>query len=123
MLKNQELCIINGGQTTNYFKLKRCERQGDPLSAYLFILIFETAFIKIKMKPNNKSLNVCNNDFLYIAYADNTTFFDKMKNRTTEVLNNFNNISQFLVLKLANQNVKWQELESRKGYISHMIRS
>ena len=80
LLKNQEFCIINDGQTTNYFKLKRCARQGDPLSAYLFILIFETAFIKIKMKPNIKSLNVCNNDFLYIAYADNTTFFDKMKN-------------------------------------------
>ena len=100
MLKNQELCIINGGQTTNYFKSKRCARQGDSLSAYLFILVLETAFIQIKTKLNIKSLNVCNNDFLHIAYADNTTFFDKMKNRTTEVLNNFNNISQFCGLKV-----------------------
>ena len=80
LLKNQESCIINGGQTTNYFKLKRGTRQGDPLSAYLFILDLKIAFIKIKQNPNIKSLNVCNNDFLYTAYADDTTFFYKMKN-------------------------------------------
>ena len=31
LLKNQESCIISGGQTTNYFKLERGTRQGDPL--------------------------------------------------------------------------------------------
>ena len=66
LLKNQESCIINGGQTTNYFKLKRGTRQGDPLSAYIFILVLEIVFIKIKQNPNTKSLNVCNNDFLCI---------------------------------------------------------
>ena len=65
LLKNQELCIINGGQTTNYFKLERGTRQGDPLSAY----------IKIRRNPNIENLNVCNNDFLYTAYTGNTTFF------------------------------------------------
>ena len=38
LLKNQESCIIKGGQTTNYSKLERGTRQGEPLSAYLFIL-------------------------------------------------------------------------------------
>ena len=50
LLKNQESCIRNGGQTTHYFKLKRNARQGHPLSAYLFILVLEIALIKIK-KP------------------------------------------------------------------------
>ena len=67
LLKNQESCIINGGQTTNYFKLERDTKQGDPLSACLFILVLEIAFIKIKRNPNIKSLNVCNNDFVYTA--------------------------------------------------------
>ena len=36
ILKNQESCVINGGTTTNYFKLNRGARQGDLISAYLF---------------------------------------------------------------------------------------
>ena len=80
MLKNQESYIINGGQTANYFKLEKVARQGDPLSAYLFISILELAFIRIKTNPNIKSLNVCNYDFLYTAYAEDTAYFYKMEN-------------------------------------------
>ena len=36
LLNNQESCVINGGFTTQYFKLERGTRQGDPISAYLF---------------------------------------------------------------------------------------
>ena len=100
LLKNQESCIINGGQTTNYFKLESGTKQGDPLSAYLFILVLEIAFIKIKRNPNIKSLNFCNNDFLYTAYADDTTFYLQNEKSSTEVLNNFNIMSQFSGLKI-----------------------
>ena len=51
LLKNQESCIINGGQATNYFKLKRGTRKGGPLLPYLFILVLEVAFIKVNQKP------------------------------------------------------------------------
>ena len=80
LLKNQESCTMNGGQTTNYFKLERGTRQGGSLSAFLFILVLETAFIIIKKNPNIKSFNVCKIDFQYTAYADDTTFFCKMEN-------------------------------------------
>ena len=41
LLNNQESCVINGGKTSKYFKLERETRQGDPISAYLFIVVLE----------------------------------------------------------------------------------
>ena len=43
LLKNQELCIINGGKTTKYSPLQIGARQGNPVSAYLFILVLEVS--------------------------------------------------------------------------------
>ena len=40
LLKNEESCLINGGITTNYFKLERSTPQVDLISAYLFTLVF-----------------------------------------------------------------------------------
>ena len=48
LLKNQKSCIINGGNTTKYFKLENDTRQGDPISAYLLILVLEILFLCIK---------------------------------------------------------------------------
>ena len=45
ILDNQEFCIINGGKTKKYSKLERGAQQGDPVSAYLFILALEMFFI------------------------------------------------------------------------------
>ena len=42
MLKNQESCVLNGGTSTGFFPLERGSRQGDPINAYLFILVIET---------------------------------------------------------------------------------
>ena len=41
LLNNQESCVINGGHTTKYFKLKRGARQGDPISAIFLLLLWK----------------------------------------------------------------------------------
>ena len=64
LLTNQESCVINGGSTTSYFKLEKGARQGDPISAYLFIIALEIIFAMIKSNPNIKGLNIFNHNYL-----------------------------------------------------------
>ena len=44
----QESCVINGGNTTQYFNFEKRAHQGDSISAYLFITALEVLFILIK---------------------------------------------------------------------------
>ena len=55
---------------------------------------------RYKRNPNIKSLNICNIDFLYTAYADDITFFLQNEKSATEDSNNFNFMSQFFGLKI-----------------------
>ena len=82
-----------------YFPLKRGARQGDPISAYLFILALEIVFIFIKESENVPGLKIFNNQFLYTAYADDTTFCLSNENSVTEVIQIFEHFSTFSGLK------------------------
>ena len=79
LLQNQESCIANGGTTTNYFKLEKGTRQGDPISVYLFILVLEIVFLFTKESKKINGINIFNKTLLYTAYADDVTFFLKIQ--------------------------------------------
>ena len=74
-LNKQESCVVNNGTSTQYFPLQRGARQGDPISAYLFIISLEVLFVMIKNNSSIKPLTILNETFLYSAYADDATFF------------------------------------------------
>ena len=74
-----ESCVINGGNTTKCFKLQKGDRQGDPISAHLFILCLEIVFILIKANKRVKGITIFEHIYLYPAYTDDTAFFLKDK--------------------------------------------
>ena len=75
LFKNAESCVMNNdGHTTGYFPLERGSRQGDPLSAYLFILALEIMFIQIRNNDPIKGLKIDDNIIKLSAYADDTYF-------------------------------------------------
>ena len=104
ILKNQESCVINGGTTTNYFKLERGATQGNPIS--VFMLVLEIVFLMIKNNYRVKGLELFNQTFLYTAYADDTTFFLKNKESVLEVMKTFQMFSEYSGLRLILQNVR-----------------
>ena len=77
LLRDQESCVINGGTTTKYFSLGRGARQGDPISAFLFILTLEILFIDLKSKPEIEGMIIFDYNYLCSAYANDTAFFLK----------------------------------------------
>ena len=87
----------NGGKTTKYFKLERGARQGNPIAAYLFILVLEIFFIFVKINTRVKGLKIFRHKFLYTAYANDITFFLKDRKSIIELINELNTFSNFSV--------------------------
>ena len=77
LLRDQKSCGLNGSTTTKYFLLDTGACQGDPISAFLFILALEILFHHIKSKPVIKGLTIFDHCYLYSAYTNYTTFFLK----------------------------------------------
>ena len=99
LLNNQESCVINGGKTTKYFMLGRGARQGDSISAFLFILALEILFLLIKTKPEIVGLTIFHHCYLYSAHADETTFFLKDTISIKNMVDTFHLFSEFSGLK------------------------
>ena len=65
---------MNNGHSSGYLPLNRGTRQGDPLSAYLFIPVLEVMLIQIRENDNIKGINIGNFDIKLSAFADDTYF-------------------------------------------------
>ena len=75
LIKNQESCIINNGKTTKYFSLSTGTRQGDPLSAFLFILTLEVLFILVRSDSQIEGMMVFGKEVKITSFAADATYF------------------------------------------------
>ena len=72
MYKDGESCTINNGHASQFFKLERGCRQGDPLSPYLFLLAIEPLAAAIKQDKEIKGIRVEDKEYVIGQYADDT---------------------------------------------------
>ena len=96
-LYNTEVCVQLNGFSSNFFTVKRGCRQGDPISAYIFILCAEILNIKLKNNKNIKGIHINNKEYIISQFADDTTLFldclDKSLRNTLKLLEEFSHIS------------------------------
>ena len=116
LLNSQQSCGIKEGNTTLYFNLKKGALQGDPVSAYFFILALEVLFFFfVKGNENIKGIEIFKYVFLYTAYADNHTFFLRDILSVKELFYSFNQFYYFSGLKANTEKCEIAGVGSRKG--------
>ena len=72
---NIESSVLNNGHSTGYFPICRGVKQGDPLSAYLFILAIEILAIHIRANDGIKGINFIGEEIKLSIYADDMSAF------------------------------------------------
>ena len=73
--KGSESCIIQNGFMSDFLKLKRGCRQGDPVSPYVFILCAEILGKMLRQNENVKGIIINTKELLLSQYADGTQIF------------------------------------------------
>ena len=86
LISNQQSSVFNSGFSTGYFNLSRGCRQGDPISAYLFILVIEVFFQMVRKNNDIKGLNILGFEFKLTSFADDSSFFYKISLRLKSYL-------------------------------------
>ena len=85
---NVSAAILQCGTLSEFFSIERGCRQGDPISAYLFILCAQIMYLLIINDKCLKGISVNGNEFKITQFADDTTLIlDGSKNTLLAALN------------------------------------
>ena len=74
---NISSCVLNNGFSTHLFAVERGVRQGDPLSAFLFIMVLEILCVSIRNNKDIHGIVVDNEEVKLGLFADDLTGFLK----------------------------------------------
>jgi hypothetical protein len=103
-------CVSVNGQYSNWFNIKRGVRQGDPCSAYLYLICAEILAIFIRQNEKIKGIEVDTYEVLLSQFADDTNFCldgsEESFRECVKVLNCFSEMSG-LTLNKEKTSVIW----------------
>ena len=91
---------MDNGSSTGYFYLERGTRQGDPISAYLFIPALEILFIQIRDDHHIKGIMIDGQEIKLSAYADDGNLLTTNVQSLNLIFNTCETFEQFSSLKL-----------------------
>jgi hypothetical protein len=121
LVKNQMSCVTNGGTTTTYFDLLRGCRQGDPISAYLFIMVIEVFFHMVRTNRLIEGLKILNFEHKLTAYADDSTFFLRNEASVNELIKTFELFSKYSGLLLNKSKCELAGIGAKKDVFGESV--
>ena len=85
---NVRAAVLQSGILSEFFDIERGCRQGDPISAYLFILCAQVMLVLIENESNLKGIQIDGKEIKITQFADDTTLLlDGSKNSLIAALN------------------------------------
>ena len=94
--KDAKSAVTQCGFLSDFFKVQRGCRQGDPLSCYIFILCAEILSIKIRANKNIKGIEINETQYKLSQFADDTSFIlDGSSKSLNETLNSLSEFSRY----------------------------
>ena len=108
LYSNNISAVINYGTTTNWIQLERSCRQGDPVSAYLFIIIMEVLINSLKKL--NLGMKLGNLSLWGTVFADDVTLLLKNNQELRKALEIFEAFGQLSGLEINYEKSEIMEL-------------
>ena len=93
-------CVTNNGFASNYFRVDRGVRQGDPLSPLLFILSLEVLACGIRQNDNVQGIKIEKEEVKLCLFADDMTCFLRNKSSFDHLRFHIKLFSNFSGLKV-----------------------
>ena len=92
--------MINNGFSTCLFHIKRCVRQGDLLSPYLFIITLELLAIYIRNNKDIRGIKINEKELKLVVFADDMASFVSDKLSYFSLINSIKSFSSLSGLKM-----------------------